>query len=107
MMPDPNQNINPGMLNVFLSNQQKELVLREQEIELRKQQEDHAFEFSKQALEVKQKELANQRQNNLDILKYKYNFAVIAMVMIATFIICALYLNKEQIVLELVKIFGS
>ena len=92
------------LLQTFLENQSKELDLRTQELDLAKQQAQYDFEYAKISTEEQGKNLADARrhQRNLWEIAAKYGFCCL---MTLTVIVCfALYLGREQFVLEIVRV---
>lgn len=92
-----------NVLEKFLENQSKKIRLREQQLELRKQTEQHEYEFAKASLEIQERALVIQSREAIKKTNYRYIFIVTILLFVLIFIISALYLNKDQIVLELIK----
>jgi len=99
--------IPPETVIKLVNNQEKELELRAQDLNFRKQQDDHSYDFGLKALDGKIKDRELQRAHEQKVQKNLYILVGILAFFIMFFGSYALYLNKDQIVLELVKIISS
>lgn len=106
-MPESEKELSPvsvELMQAFLANQAKELELNEKNLELLKQQDSNNYNLAKKSLDIQEKDLANERQHKLEIGKMLFNLSISAVFVLAFVVIVALYLDKEQFVLELAKI---
>ncbi|MDR1874626.1 MAG: hypothetical protein LBQ90_06400 [Synergistaceae bacterium] len=92
------------LLQTFLENQSKELELRTQELELAKQQEMHSFEYSKFSTEIQSKDLTDERKHQRELWTIATKFASYGILALTVTICLALYLGREQFVLEIVRV---
>ena len=96
--------LTPEATGQLLENQTKELELKAQELALRKQQDDHSFEFSKQALDAQVSDREKQRCHNDKLKRDQYILNALLSLTIMPVIIVSLYLNKESIAIEIIKV---
>lgn len=101
-LPTPGK-IPPELIKQFLDTQASEINLKTQELELKKQEDTHNFEFSQRALDAQVKDRLDQRIHNRTLSKYLYIAIGVIVFIIAAVIVFALYLNKESVAMELVK----
>lgn len=99
--------LNPELVARFLDFQEKELVIRSGELELRKQADNNAFEYSKAALEANVKDRQAQRESESKSYFHKLFFGGVIILGLFVFLGTALFLDKDQIALEIIKIFLS
>ena len=91
------------LLEQFLKNQSKELDLRVKELDLQRQADAHNYQYAQSSLDLQAKDRESSRVHLLSSRKTSYIFALIMFVLLA-FILCyALYLNKDQIAMEIIK----
>jgi hypothetical protein len=93
----------PALINRWLTVQERELMLRTEELALRKQADNNAFEYSKAALDANVKDREAERGHAKITIKYGYIFASVIIIGLFIFLGVALFLNKEQIAMEIVK----
>jgi hypothetical protein len=91
------------LLQTFLENQSKELELRAQELELEKQRDVHGFEYSKFSTETQSKDFADARKHQRELWKIFCRFGVYGVTVLSVIVCFALYLGREQFVLELAR----
>lgn len=91
------------LLGKFIDYQVGDLETRREELELRKKEEDHAFEFGKHSIDAQLKD----GQRNRDFLGRIFSKAVWLIGALAffflMFLLVALFLGKDQIVMEIIK----
>jgi uncharacterized membrane protein YcjF (UPF0283 family) len=105
-----NKHPSPALLEKFINVQEQELIIRGQEIDLRKQSDGNAHEYAKAALEANVKDREAERTHIANITKSRYIFAGIIIFFLIILFCFALFLNKDQIVMEIIKaiiLFGS
>ena len=91
------------LINRFLDNQAKELSLRSEELVLKKQEDNNAFAYGKEALGKKIDDRKDQRIQQKELRKLSYIFSGFIILLVIALIIVCLSLDKEAIALELVK----
>lgn len=87
----------------FLENQENDIKLRAQEIELRKQADNNNYEYAKKSLDVQAKDMEASRNATLKFRTQQYIFSSFVLLVILIFLGIALYLGKDQIVIEIIK----
>jgi hypothetical protein len=100
---DQGSSINPSELNRIISLQEQELMLRMQELELRKQTDNNNLDYAKAALDARVQDLKDERQHAKDIQKNLLSFFKILGIVFFIFLGIALSLNKDEIVKEIIK----
>jgi len=106
--PDKSQDISPPPFNVglFLQNQAQEIALRRGEIELKREQAQQNFEYANKALAA---QLEDREQERAFVHKGQQGariFIDAMVIVLAVFLSIALFLDKDQIALEIVKAIG-
>jgi len=100
---DGDKGIPVGLIKLFLENQKKELELRTQELEIAKQEELHSYDVSKLSLRAQTDSLESERKHSRQLwsmwLKYGSFFSVVVALLVAL----ALWLGKEQFILEIFR----
>jgi hypothetical protein len=87
----------------FLDNQTKELELKNRQIDLEKQKDDHAFEWARTSLDAQVVDREKQRSFHLTSRKNVYVFATIIAILFVGLLIAALLMNKDAVALEIIK----
>jgi len=95
--------LSPELVEKLLAVQEKDLALKAQDMELKKQTDSNSFEFAKTSLAANAKDREEQRKHSQSITKYILVFSGIVVLLFAAFLSIALYLNKDQIAIEIVK----
>lgn len=99
----PPQSINQDQFNRLMTVQEKEILLKQQELDLRKQTDSNNYNYAKATLQAQADNLNSQRQHSLSLSKYRYTFGIIISIILCALILFGFYLNKDQAVLELIK----
>jgi len=106
-----NGNLTPGnlpavpteVISRMIENQAQEIALKEKELKLRKQQDDHSYEYAKTALSAQIQDNESHR-NYLKSKRRNYFYFIIGLVIIISALVCyAMALNKDHIALEIIK----
>lgn len=87
----------------FFENQKEEIKIKAQELELRKQADKHNYEWARENLGTQERVLKSQSTENTKRANNKYIFIGSIIIVVLLFISFALYINKDQIVMELIK----
>lgn len=95
--------ISPALFKEFLDNQTKELELKNRQLELEKQKDDHAFDWAKKSLDAQVIDRDKQRAFQLHGRRNCFVFATVIAVLFVGLLVCALWLNKDQVALEIIK----
>lgn len=91
------------LVKEFFDNQSRELELRKQQLDLEKQKDDHAYQWARQALEAQLTDREKDRAFQLAGRRNSFFFAAGLAVLFVLFLSTALWLNKDEVVLEIVK----
>lgn len=92
-----------GLIKQFLENQSRELGLRSEELVLKKQQEQNAFAYGKEALGGKLSDRREQRGHLKSIRKMTLMFAGGVIFLLVLLIGYALHVGKDAVALEIIK----
>jgi hypothetical protein len=99
---DP-ESMNPELLGQFFQNQAKEIELRQNELSLKKQQDDHSYDFAREALKVKADDRASERFHDRETQKIRFIFVGIVVIIITGLVAYSLFLGKENFAMEIIK----
>jgi len=99
----PSQPVNISVINKFLDNQNKELEIKVREIEQQKVSDQHAFEYSKIALEKESIDRNSQREFVRKCRKDNFYFITGIVLLIVGLVSYSLYVGKDQIAMEIIK----
>ena len=102
LQPQP-ELVEPDILRQFLGNQAQELYLQQQERVLRERELANTHDYALKLLEAQLTDRQQEREAMKSYLSTGGRFMVIIVLAIIGGIIYALYLNKDQIVIELIK----
>jgi len=94
-------------LNKFLQLQEKELGLRQNEFTLRKQESEQNYKFSEKALEAQVQDNERSRTHYRTVQLHRIISGLIVLVIGSGLFGYALYLGKDQIAIEALKILGT
>ncbi|HFL3398971.1 TPA: hypothetical protein ACG3NN_002875 [Legionella pneumophila] len=94
---------NPALIEKFLAVQEQELVMRGKELEVHQQNNNNTHEYALAALQANKEDREAIRTHQEKIIKTRYIFSGIILVFLFVLIGFCLYLNKDQIVLEILK----
>lgn len=99
----PGHGASPELIERWLENQNKQIEAKARETELQFQQDNHAFEFGKLSLDAQGRDRIHERTNSRKSQRDKMVFVFAIILVIAVLVAVALFLNKDEIALELVK----
>ncbi|CAN2041636.1 DUF2335 domain-containing protein [Candidatus Magnetomoraceae bacterium gMMP-15] len=91
------------LITKFLENQTKEIELRAKELELDKQKDENTFTYAKSALNMKVEDRKEQMNHFQIVRKMTFNFILILSALIIGLMLYSLHLDKDQIVMEIIK----
>lgn len=97
----------PALIHQFLQNQEKELEIRKQGLDIQKQQEANSFEYSKRALDAEAADRKHRRETQQGSLKAGFVFLGVCLFALIGLIAFALYRNKDEFIIEMVKFMGA
>lgn len=88
----------------FLDVQDKELTLREKELEHSKQSREFDHQYALKALDAQVKDREGMRKHHYSSIKFRYGFA--SLILIGLFVLfgVAIKYDKDQIVIEILKV---
>jgi hypothetical protein len=90
----------------LIANQERSLAVQVQELELKKQTDDHAYEFAKANLDANLQDRREQRTTYLSIVNRGLIFGGIIFGLVITLIITAMLTNQTQLASEIIKTIG-
>lgn len=91
------------LIQVFLTNQGKELELKAQELALNQQSDKHSFEYAKTALDANMQDREATRKHTLNSQKTILLFVFAIFVSGAIFLAFTMYSGKDAIAMEIIK----
>lgn len=95
------------LIGRFVENQAQELIIRKEELEIRKQEIDRGFAHAELLLEAQKEDRKLTVESNLIAGKRALIVVLVFMLLLAAGIGFCLYLNKDQLLLELAKYIGA
>ncbi|MFH0938513.1 MAG: hypothetical protein V1899_04425 [Planctomycetota bacterium] len=95
--------IPPVLFKEFLDNQTKELELRNRQLELEKQKDNHTFDWAKNSLDAQVIDREKDRIFRLISRRNSFVFVTIITALFIGLLVFALMMNKDQIALEIIK----
>lgn len=98
-----NQLPDTGLIQLFLQNQSKELDIKAKEIDQQRVSDQHAFEYSKIAIEKEAVDRNEQRDFIRKCRKDTYLFISGIGALIAGIVGYSLWIGKDQIAMEIIK----
>jgi hypothetical protein len=91
------------LIEHFLQVQSQEIETRQQEITAREKESENAHQYALKSLEVQADNLEKDRQHKRTVYRDRLLFATVSILVLAIFLTIALFLNKDQIAIEIVK----
>ncbi|AXT46334.1 MULTISPECIES: hypothetical protein [Chromobacterium] len=88
----------------MLEVQAADLGVRRQELEVRSQELLHNKEYAVSLLEAQERDRENERKHQQEIAKQRSGGSLVVFLLILVFAAVALYLNKDEVVKDIVKI---
>jgi hypothetical protein len=102
-MDEPKEIIQADLMRDFLQNQAKDLELKAQELEFKKQQDSNSFEFGKLSLEAQARDRGHEREFAHKKTAYTYWLVGAVCFGIGAVIICAMYFGDKDVAMEIIK----
>ena len=95
--------VSPELINNLVAAQERELILKSEQINLQKQADQNAYQYSIEALAANLEDRKDQRKylKHKDIINYCFAGGIVLVIIIV--IIIALFLNKDAAALEILK----
>ncbi|GAB3345876.1 hypothetical protein [Marilutibacter aestuarii] len=87
----------------YIETQKQEIALKAQSLEFEKQKDSHSFAYSKEALAAQERDRKDERDCKRQQRRDAHRFLLWIATVIALLIGAALYLDKEDVAMELVK----
>lgn len=97
-------NLPEDVIKQLVENQTLELAQRGQELALRERQEEHSYSYSLRLLDAQKEDRKETREKGIEFLKWKWSFSLGALAVVSFLFGWALYLDKEALVIEVVKV---
>jgi hypothetical protein len=102
----PNRTPDPELFKQLIQNQAQELTVRREENEIKKKELEYSFEHAQRVLEAQLEDRERERQHDNKSQVRGFWLSVLFIVLLTAGIGYALYLNKDQLVIELTKYIG-
>lgn len=93
----------PALVVKYLEIQGQELVMKSKELDIKQQNDNNMLEYSKAALQANKEDRQAERVHAAKISSSRNRFTLAAIICILVFVSYALYLDKDQIVMEALK----
>ena len=91
------------LIKLFLKNQKKELELRTRELEIAKQEELHSYDVTKLSIKAQTDSLESERKHHRQLWSMWGKYGSLLSVVVASLVALALWLGKEQFILEIFR----
>lgn len=95
--------VSPALIEKMLSNQEKELALRQQDLELRKSNDQNNYSYAMAALKANQEDREASRIHFSTYNKYWIFAFIVMIILLSVIFVVAIIYNKDQLVMEIVK----
>lgn len=93
----------PETINRLLDIQTEELKVKQEEIVLKRQSDQHQYEYAKASLDLQGKDWQDLRRHRQLLITQILRFCTLIVVVIFSFFAYALYLGKDTLVTEIIK----
>jgi len=100
---DGDKGIPVDLIKLFLENQKNELELRTQELEIAKQEELHNYDVTKLSLKAQTDSLESERKHSRQLWSMWVKYGSFLSVVVVLLVALALWLGKEQFILEVFR----
>ncbi len=100
------QKFTPVFSETFIEFQLKDYEIRQQEIDFKKSQSEKNYEFAKDALWIQSEDLKDMREHEIKKERNSQMITILAILLLFTIVLFAMYLNKDEILIEFGKIAG-
>ena len=95
------------MLRQFVENQTKELEIKALEIEAKKQEDNHAYEYALKAVDAEAVDRENSRNVWVKSRRDSYFFAGCIIVIVLLFLGFCLWIGKDAVAMEMIRLFAA
>ncbi len=96
----------PAILREFLEVAKRDIEIRQQELELQRQEKANTHEYAKLALNAQVLDKKDERKDRRSERLEKMVFALVSTIVLAAFLIISVYMGHEQIALDAIKNLG-
>ncbi|MFZ0498662.1 MAG: hypothetical protein WAM52_05985 [Steroidobacteraceae bacterium] len=93
----------PFAIKEFLENQKRELEVRAGEVQLKSQEDVHAFEHAGRVLQAQERDRRDDRQFKLKSAKHRYWFIGALVILSLGFLWALAFMGKDQMAIEIFK----
>jgi len=100
---DNDKGLPVDLIKLFLENQKKELELRTRELEIAKQEELHSYDVTKLSIKAQTDSLESEREHHRQLWSMWVKYGSLLSVVVASLVALALWLGKEQFILEIFR----
>ena len=100
---DNDKGLPVDLIKLFLENQKKELELRTRELEIAKQEELHSYDVTKLSIKAQTDSLESERKHHRQLWSMWGKYGSLLSVVVASLVALALWLGREQFILEIFR----
>ncbi len=93
----------PALIKEFFQLQEREIEVRQEEINLQKLERGNAHEYAKLALDAQAADRKDSRNHGKSERRDRLVFAGIVILILVSFVILAIYMNQVELAKELIK----
>ena len=105
--PNPNGDRPPTeLITQFLQNQAEELKNQSREIDLRKLNEQNAYNYACKALEAQKQDRKEQRSHVALFMKYGFWLTIVLLILAACFVGACIYTDNVAIIVSVLKVLA-
>jgi hypothetical protein len=97
----------PGTVTQLVENQKRDLEIRAGELQLKAQEDAHAFAHAGKALEAEERDRKDHRQTQLRGARLRYCFIAILTCLSLAFVLALVWFGRDQLASEIVKMAAS
>ena len=95
--------LTPEVMQQLAQNQARELQIRAEELQLKKQQDQHGYSYAQEALKVQAADRADERREWARSRKHTFAFVIIMVGVVLAFLGFLVAIDKDAVALELIK----
>lgn len=100
-----NENL-PSLVTQFLENQKQELQNDFQEIELKKSDQQNAYDYGCKALNIQQEDRKEHRSQITLFMKYGFWLIIFILILLSLFVAGCIYTNNIHIIISVLKVIA-
>ena len=101
-----NKITNPMFTDQFIELQLRDIELRKSEHEAKKAQNQRLLDFARSTYEIQTEDMKSKRENERKRDRYFLNIVFLLVILLFSLMITAMFLNKDELLIEFSKIAG-